>query len=386
MIVKKLRKNKLLSIYLLVVCAGLTVLGLIAVFVTAPFAFDALFYHHAFILGAEMSIIVFIFACIFVIVFLSYTVVFFLRVRRSNAENSLVEDEYLELFGRYDNDRHYLENRISELSQQLVSTQQRWEEVYHLVLRSSEKSTSNTGNLSSNEFLAKHKIVPSELKIDDTQVFVLTPFSDNSIMDFQTIRTTCNESGLFALRGDEEAISGEIFTHIIQSMANSKLVIANITGRNPNVFYELGIAHMMNKPTILVSRIGEPIPFDIQPTNVILYEKQEELAKKLREALRPFSKKRDDNVFDKWRFSTVSEIASMVKHTLHIYMRKQSTQQQVIDMLRPIFSIDSEARHLVIYNDKFRSSFRAKLGKRDMSVLKELLMIIDSEYYSNIDF
>lgn len=49
-------------------------------------------------------------------------------------------------------------------------------------------------------------------------------------------------------------------------------MIAEITSPNQNVFYELGYAHALNKPTILLARRGKELPFDIRSYRVIFYE------------------------------------------------------------------------------------------------------------------
>lgn len=48
--------------------------------------------------------------------------------------------------------------------------------------------------------------------------------------------------------------------------------MAELTSRNPNVFYELGLAHALNKPVVLVSRTQDDVPFDLQHIRVIYYD------------------------------------------------------------------------------------------------------------------
>ena len=47
--------------------------------------------------------------------------------------------------------------------------------------------------------------------------------------------------------------------------------MGDTTGGNPNVFYEIGYAHALGKPTILMCKKGEKLPFDLQGTNHIMY-------------------------------------------------------------------------------------------------------------------
>lgn len=62
-------------------------------------------------------------------------------------------------------------------------------------------------------------------------------------------------------------ITADIFDHLI----NDELAIADLSGHNPNVFYELAIRHAYNKPVILIIREGENIPFDVALSRVIHY-------------------------------------------------------------------------------------------------------------------
>ena len=76
--------------------------------------------------------------------------------------------------------------------------------------------------------------------------------------------------------------------NIIAQIVRAEFVIANIDGRNPNVYYELGIAHAIGKPTILISNVDFPdtnieddIGFDIRQKQIVLYRNEAELEKKL---------------------------------------------------------------------------------------------------------
>jgi hypothetical protein len=68
-------------------------------------------------------------------------------------------------------------------------------------------------------------------------------------------------------------------------LVRARVVVANVSGRNPNVFYELGIANALDKSTILVSEGIEDVPFDIRSRRIILYEKSDDLQEMLSGAL-----------------------------------------------------------------------------------------------------
>lgn len=71
-------------------------------------------------------------------------------------------------------------------------------------------------------------------------------------------------------------------------MFDAQLIVAVLDGKNPNVFYEIGIAHSIGKTVILIanmSRIDE-IPFDLRSDRLLLYSNPNDLSKKLSDVLK----------------------------------------------------------------------------------------------------
>jgi len=64
-------------------------------------------------------------------------------------------------------------------------------------------------------------------------------------------------------RADEDADPGMIGDRVVTNLINAELVVADLTDLNPNAFYELGIRHSTEKPTIHIARTGTGLPFDI---------------------------------------------------------------------------------------------------------------------------
>jgi hypothetical protein len=77
------------------------------------------------------------------------------------------------------------------------------------------------------------------------------------------------------MRADADIFgTGKIIDQIWRGITSAKILVAELTDRNPNVFYELGLAHALNKPVVLVcSRSSEQdVPFDLQHIRVIYYD------------------------------------------------------------------------------------------------------------------
>jgi hypothetical protein len=121
--------------------------------------------------------------------------------------------------------------------------------------------------------------------------FVVMPFSQEWSDDVRRILVkTCEAAGVHAVRGDDLFTPTDILEDIWQSINAADFVIADITGRNPNVLYELGIAHTLAKPVLILSAEAADIPIDLSTRRVILYGRsketwREDLAHKISEAV-----------------------------------------------------------------------------------------------------
>lgn len=108
------------------------------------------------------------------------------------------------------------------------------------------------------------------------RVFVVMQFSApfNDIFE-EVLSRVCadDEFRLDAHRADETYGPGLIIADVVRDIAEAEFVIADITPANPNVFYELGYAHAINKPVILLAdRALEKLPFDVSAFRVLFYE------------------------------------------------------------------------------------------------------------------
>jgi hypothetical protein len=77
------------------------------------------------------------------------------------------------------------------------------------------------------------------------------------------------ELGLRVLRADQIDNPGLITAQVIEHLLRSRLVVADLSFHNPNVFYELAIRHATGKPTVLVCRNEDPLPFDIADVRTV---------------------------------------------------------------------------------------------------------------------
>ena len=103
--------------------------------------------------------------------------------------------------------------------------------------------------------------------------FVLMPFSSDFDDVYKIgIKEACETAGSYCERVDEQIFSERILDRIYNQIAKADVVIADMTGRNANVFYEVGYAHALGKPTVLLTRDADDIPFDLKHFPHIVYQ------------------------------------------------------------------------------------------------------------------
>ncbi|WP_217213837.1 hypothetical protein [Streptomyces sp. AC550_RSS872] len=88
----------------------------------------------------------------------------------------------------------------------------------------------------------------------------------------QVIAPACEKYGISAVRADGIAHAGDINEQICRHVVESDLVVADVSGGNPNVMYELGLRHITGKPTIHIGESGQ-LPFDIASIRTIRYQR-----------------------------------------------------------------------------------------------------------------
>lgn len=123
-------------------------------------------------------------------------------------------------------------------------------------------------DLSQEPFFGKPRRLPKAF-----DVFMVMPFSPDLESVYRChIKKIVNRLGLTIKRGDDFFTTRSIINNIRDAIHSCKLVIADCTHRNPNVFYEIGIAHAIGRPVILMVSKQEDIPFDIAYVRTIIYD------------------------------------------------------------------------------------------------------------------
>lgn len=96
------------------------------------------------------------------------------------------------------------------------------------------------------------------------------------------IKVAAERSGYRCSRIDERVFTKDILSEIQKNIKGADVIIADVTGKNPNVYYEIGYAHALGRPVVLVAASAEELIFDIRNMRHVIYEG---LIHKLQEAL-----------------------------------------------------------------------------------------------------
>jgi hypothetical protein len=120
--------------------------------------------------------------------------------------------------------------------------------------------------------MVPRKIVHDQRAVHPELCFVLMPFAAEFENVFEIVRHAVEACGLTCTRADRLTTTGQITDDIWNSIMDARILVADLTGNNPNVFYETGVAHALDRPVILLTQQGSQVPFDLQGVRYISYD------------------------------------------------------------------------------------------------------------------
>lgn len=106
--------------------------------------------------------------------------------------------------------------------------------------------------------------------------FVIMPFGEWFDRYYEEIYVPAiKDAGYEPVRADSLFSTGSVMEQIWDQILKSKLLLADLTGKNPNVFYELGLSHAKGKPVVFISQNLDDVPFDLRHLRVIIFDVRE---------------------------------------------------------------------------------------------------------------
>jgi hypothetical protein len=183
----------------------------------------------------------------------------------------LVSRHYEKLYAPkdYSDDKYFLSGLGQNFEKQLIKVNE------------SIALHNNVENISKIISKQKKGIKKNNIVIEKDLVFYLTPFDEQYRNTMKIVKDVCDEKGYRCLRGDEEIVKGDLLLHIIELLKKARIIIVNIDGRNLNVFYELGMAHALEKEVYLVAKDMKGVPFDLYSQRIIIWNETSELKEQL---------------------------------------------------------------------------------------------------------
>lgn len=128
-------------------------------------------------------------------------------------------------------------------------------------------------------------------------VFVLMPFGPEFDDVYQLgIKAACREAGTYCERLDEQIFHENMLERIYNQISKADIIVADMSGKNPNVFYEVGYAHALNKIVLILTNNADDIPFDLKHYPHLVYDKISFMKNELTHKLNYFKKMKDKNI------------------------------------------------------------------------------------------
>lgn len=128
------------------------------------------------------------------------------------------------------------------------------------------------------------------------ECFVIMPFDEKLVDIFDAIEDVAHGFGLECIRADLIQHSEEITPVVKDRIRSAFLIVADLSGANPNVYYEIGYAHALGKEVILIAPKEEKVLFDLRQVNQIIYGTLRELKSKLKDRVKVALERRKTEV------------------------------------------------------------------------------------------
>ena len=160
-------------------------------------------------------------------------------------------------------------------------------------------------------------IAAAKLQRERDRVFVAMPFeAAHSKTLWKLIQSTCEIHELVPRRGDSNQAAHSIVADVLEELETAQIVLADLTGLNPNVLYELGIAHVRCDSVVLLCQRGQALPFDLASIRCLFYDLstasgREELAVSLGRILEEFRQPGKPTIIDGSTERTQSVVADL---------------------------------------------------------------------------
>lgn len=214
------------------------------------------------------------------------------------------------------------------------------------------------------------------------ECFFIAPIGDDDsevrrrsdgVMRF-IVQKAADELGLETVRADQIASPGQINLQVISHVLGARAAVADLTGLNPNVFYEMAVRHTAKLPLVIIAEKGTELPFDIAQMRTIFFDHKDlgdadlcrqAITKQLREAI-------ENNVVDS-PISTAVDLSALASGG--------AADRSIAELVTTVEGLSRAQREMII------SLERNNLGPARVppALLDDLYMVADSLRSANTD-
>lgn len=214
----------------------------------------------------------------FAVILQLFFYVFIMRERRNIADREKETGVHLNY------QREKLEERLYNIESQIAMDGDRFADTNHLLLKEKFDDSYNDGMVPNPRFFTSLGIDITGIEVERDKIGCIMPFHKTYTKRYDTIKRACEKGGYKCHRSDENFNPNNILRMTLELILSSRFIIALLDGRNPNVYYEMGICHSLGKKVIMIANASnmENIPYDIVSNNrVIFYNNPTDLEHKL---------------------------------------------------------------------------------------------------------
>lgn len=112
---------------------------------------------------------------------------------------------------------------------------------------------------------------PAEVARDADLVAVMMPFDARFDAVYEALQAAVNAADLECCRADDIWENDHIMDDVISLIWRARVVISDLSTKNPNVFYETGIAHSLGRDVIQIAQSIDDVPFDLRSLRTVVY-------------------------------------------------------------------------------------------------------------------
>jgi nucleoside 2-deoxyribosyltransferase len=211
-------------------------------------------------------------------------------------------------------------------------------------------------------------------------IFVLMPFDRRKFLNIYIlgIKGACEEAGCICERVDEQYVSGNkiILHQVFEQIEKADIIIADMSGLNPNVFYEVGFAHAYKKDMILLTQNDDEIPFDLKPFQYETYsadnipELKEKLIKKVKWII---SKKLSEKKLSLFHSKAEENDIKKYLNEIEIYRgrKDKETLYKNVDNIKRLIKLNQ--KNLPLYDCYLRSAYFLRTNLQNANLLRSNL-------------